>query len=262
MRSPFPGMDPYLEGYLWPDLHQSLAHIIKVQLIPQVRPQYLVRTNTYIIADEGMQEDIGIMYPDVEVLQKNQTLKEPAIAYGTTKRKEITPPTILIPAIPFVEVRIPVVELRDKKDNRLVTAIEILSPVNKRYPGLTSYRKKRKEMYKLGVHFIEIDLLRRGTKPLNNINVPNTHYSVSLVRANQKETAIWAFNVNQTFPIIPVPLNPNDADTVLDLGEAFQLAYAQNAYQDAINYNELPPPPKFEQKYTSFMKECLVSFGE
>ncbi len=24
MPSPFPGMDPYLEGYLWPDVHQAL----------------------------------------------------------------------------------------------------------------------------------------------------------------------------------------------------------------------------------------------
>ncbi|HRI60134.1 MAG TPA: DUF4058 family protein, partial [Saprospiraceae bacterium] len=21
MKSPFPGMDPYLEGYIWPDVH-------------------------------------------------------------------------------------------------------------------------------------------------------------------------------------------------------------------------------------------------
>ncbi|MGL4621783.1 MAG: DUF4058 family protein [Chroococcidiopsis sp.] len=25
MPSPFPGMDPYLEGYLWSDVHSALA---------------------------------------------------------------------------------------------------------------------------------------------------------------------------------------------------------------------------------------------
>jgi hypothetical protein len=25
MPSPFPGMDPYLEGHLWPDVHHRLA---------------------------------------------------------------------------------------------------------------------------------------------------------------------------------------------------------------------------------------------
>ena len=201
-----------------------------------------------------MQEDIGIMYPDVELLEENKLLKEPAIAYGTTDRKEITPPTVLIPDMPTVEVRIPVIELRDRKDNRLVTAIEILSPVNKRYPGLKPYRKKRKEMYKLGVHFIEIDFLRRGTRPFNNNNVPKTHYLVSLIRANRKETAIWGINVNEVLPIIPIPLNPSDADTALDLGEAFRLVYEQNAYQDTINYQELPPPPKFNPSFVDFMK--------
>ncbi len=30
MPSPFPGMDPYLEGYLWLDVHQSLASQIRL----------------------------------------------------------------------------------------------------------------------------------------------------------------------------------------------------------------------------------------
>ncbi len=51
MHSPFPGMDPYLEGHLWPDVHQSLAYIIKKYLIPQVRPKYAVTLNVYTIED-------------------------------------------------------------------------------------------------------------------------------------------------------------------------------------------------------------------
>ena len=34
MPSPFPGMDPYLEGYLWPDVHSALASKIRQTLIP------------------------------------------------------------------------------------------------------------------------------------------------------------------------------------------------------------------------------------
>ena len=43
MPSPFPGMVPYLEGYLWPDVHQALAGKIRQQLTPLVRPRYAVR---------------------------------------------------------------------------------------------------------------------------------------------------------------------------------------------------------------------------
>ncbi|NEP53451.1 MAG: DUF4058 family protein [Moorea sp. SIO3C2] len=29
MPLPFPGMDPYLEGYLWPDVHSALALVVQ-----------------------------------------------------------------------------------------------------------------------------------------------------------------------------------------------------------------------------------------
>jgi len=34
MPSPFPGMDPYLEGYMWADVHQALAYQYRKQLTP------------------------------------------------------------------------------------------------------------------------------------------------------------------------------------------------------------------------------------
>ncbi len=40
MPSPFPGMDPYLEGYLWPDVYHRLATQISDQLTPHLRPRY------------------------------------------------------------------------------------------------------------------------------------------------------------------------------------------------------------------------------
>lgn len=49
MASPFPGMDPYLESYLWSDVHQSLASQIKRQLSPLVRPNYVVRLAIYFV---------------------------------------------------------------------------------------------------------------------------------------------------------------------------------------------------------------------
>src|SRR5262252_1133096 len=42
MPSPFPGMDPYLEGALWTTVHFSLSAEIVRQLAPRLRPRYLV----------------------------------------------------------------------------------------------------------------------------------------------------------------------------------------------------------------------------
>ncbi len=49
--SPFPGMDPYLEGYLWPDVHGALAHKIRQQLAPQIQPKYVARLEVSVIED-------------------------------------------------------------------------------------------------------------------------------------------------------------------------------------------------------------------
>src|ERR1700682_6760887 len=51
MKSPFPGMDPYLETHwLWHDVHLALIQEIRVALAPQVAPRYYVavKERTYI----------------------------------------------------------------------------------------------------------------------------------------------------------------------------------------------------------------------
>lgn len=259
MRSPFPGMDPYLEGHLWPDVHQSLANAIKIMLVPEVRPKYLVRTNTYMVVDENMKEDVGIMYPDVELFEKNQEVRESVVAYGNKKEYKFTPPTILLSPIEPVEVKIPVVEIRDKNNNKLITAIEILSPINKRNPGLIPYRKKRHNLFKTGVHLLEIDLLRRGTRPFSDNKIPDSPYLITLVRANVKMAAFWAVNLTEPLPIVPIPLKSGDEDIGLDLGKALELVYTQSAYADEINYQKSPPPPKLTEQELAFCQSIKVS---
>ncbi len=63
MPSPFPGMDPYLEGYLWPDVHHRLATQISDQLMPVLRPRYVARIEIQVVQDATPEADIGIMYP-------------------------------------------------------------------------------------------------------------------------------------------------------------------------------------------------------
>jgi len=39
MPSPFPGMDPYLEGYLWPDVHHRLSIDYTAEPPPPALPE-------------------------------------------------------------------------------------------------------------------------------------------------------------------------------------------------------------------------------
>src|SRR6266571_5012588 len=71
MPSPFPGMDPYLEGSEWSSVHVALSAEMARQLAPKVRPKYIVRTARHFVTD--MPEDIAVtagdLYPDVSVAE-------------------------------------------------------------------------------------------------------------------------------------------------------------------------------------------------
>ena len=86
MPSPFPGMDPYLEGYLWPDVHSALAHKIRQQLAPQIQPNYVARIEISVIEDESFATEIGVLYPDVEVIKTRRQVTPDAAPRGAGSR--------------------------------------------------------------------------------------------------------------------------------------------------------------------------------
>ncbi|MCE7984914.1 MAG: DUF4058 family protein [Caldilinea sp. CFX5] len=51
MPSPFPGMDPYLEGSEWSSFHAEFCVEIARQLRPQLRPKYVAVTNKYFMTN-------------------------------------------------------------------------------------------------------------------------------------------------------------------------------------------------------------------
>lgn len=255
MPSPFPGMDPFLEDDLWPDVHQRLASVICELLAPQISPAYVARLNIYTVTDTAPEEDAGIMYPDVEVLRRK--VEEPAVAYGPAGPPPLTPASLTIPATGPIEVRVPVVEIRDRKNNKLITAIEILSPVNKRRPGLQPYREKRKRLHEAGAHLLEIDLIRRGQRPFVHPYLPSSHYMATLMRAGVGRTEVWAFGIKDPLPVLPVPLKAPDEDAVLDLGRALTLIYDRGLYQLSIDYSQPPAPPAFGEEEIAWMKEIV-----
>lgn len=126
MPSPFPGMDPYLEGYLWPDVHHSLATQIRDQLMPKLRPRYVARIEIQVVVDDAPQSEIGIMYPDAEIVVGRHRQPEPTplpfrggvlVAEAPTT----TPASVLVQ---LPEVRVASVQIRDPNLNQLVTSSE------------------------------------------------------------------------------------------------------------------------------------------
>jgi hypothetical protein len=261
MPSPFPGMDPYLESPLhWRDVHHRLATEISRQLALRLPPRYVARLETRFIASTPDEETVSVFYPDVDVTVER--LRERVIAtYESLAGVPVAaqPKPLILRAAPSEEkVRLATVEIRDVAHRRLVTSIEILSPVNKRSGGgLVEYRAKRETVLLAEAHLLEIDLLRQGTRPPRLIGLPQSDYFVFLTRAERSQlTETWPISVRDLLPVVPVPLLPGDKDVPLDLAHALRTIYDEARYDHSVDYGE-PPVPPLPDKDAKWAQELL-----
>src|ERR1051326_6860948 len=68
MKSPFPGMDPYLERH-WPDVHASLVSAARDSLNSRLPPDLVARMEERIAIESDDDGDPDRPAPDVRVLE-------------------------------------------------------------------------------------------------------------------------------------------------------------------------------------------------
>jgi len=175
---------------------------------------------------------------------------------------------VLAPAAAPVESLIPMevplhlytVEVHEVGTLRLVTAVEILSPVNKQ-PGHEAhegYLSKRRALLRSEAHLIEIDLLRRGERPPLERPVPPAPYYVTLSRKERRpQVDVWPIQLWEALPQVPVPLLYPDPDVMLNLGAVVSAVYERGAYARLIDYSQPPPPPAFPDAEAAWLDEHL-----
>ena len=223
MPSPFPGMDPYIEqSKLWVDFHNRLADEISAELNARIRPNYFARLTPYTTyeAIEVSQSRFQGIRPDPPPVTSTVTLDEPLELLS--------------------------VEIRRSDSELLVTAIEILSPVNKlpSHDAYTDYLRKRRDLLRSTVHLIEIDFLRGGTRPPLQQAVPVAPYYVTLCHADRRPyVSVWPIALHARLPVIGVPLSYPDPDVALDLGKVAAAVYERGGYDAQIDYRDAVPPP-------------------
>jgi hypothetical protein len=168
------------------------------------------------------------------------------------------------PVESLVQMELPLrlftVEVRETGALRLVTAIEILSPVNKRpsHEAYHEYLRKRRELLHSQAHRIEIDLLRGGQRPPLERPVPPAPYYVTLSRAGHRPYVdVWPIQLWEALPVLPVPLLEPDPDAALDLGATVTTVYERGAYARLIDYRQPPPPPALSDAETAWLDEHL-----
>jgi len=151
-------------------------------------------------------------------------------------------------------------EIRTVGDDVLVTAIELLSPVNKR-PGADAadaYDRKRREIFRSDVHLLEIDLLRGGRRPAFIEPLPDYPYFIFLSRAQRRPAIeIWPIALREALPIVPIPLRYPDDDIPLDLNATLTQIYRSARYDYRIDYHQSPPAPELSSAEAAWVDELL-----
>jgi len=227
-------MDPYIEGEAWTSFHSSLATSIAFQL----GPKYLALPVERFVVDDP--DDVVIesrdIYPDVGTVEvKKRAPRKTTVTIDPPFRLE----TVFPRKVPHFSV-----EIRDAKRRRLVCAIEILSPTNKRGRGRRDYLVKRRRIFLSSAHLIEIDLLRRGQRVPMRQPLPAGSYYVLISRESTRPILDdWPIKLSELLPIVPVPLLPGDPDVALDLPAAFTEVYDRGCFDLALDYTKPPEVP-------------------
>ena len=191
------------------------------------------------VLDVPEETDIAIegIYPDVSVMRSDSPgAAAPAAGASPPALKLMT---LMPESVPQISI-----EIREAHGRHLVTAIEILSPTNKRGAGRDEYLAKRGKILLSHAHLLEIDLLRRGRRVPMKDMMPKAPYFVILSRAGQRPVSdVWPIALDQSLPTVPVPLLAGDPDVTLDLQQALTSAYDTSSLDLAIDYTRPPEVP-------------------
>ncbi|MEM7539254.1 MAG: DUF4058 family protein [Chloroflexota bacterium] len=266
MASPFPGMDPYIETpEIWSDFHVDLATEIRAHLNAEIQPNYYASTVTYVAYDvvQVSQSRMRSISPDVSVWHRGPNNGASAAMPSRTSSNAVAlidPPQIksLIPT--ESALRLANVEIRQTGSDERVTAIEILSPINKRNgQGRQQFLRKRQELLGSDVHVMQIDLLRRGERSPLETEIPTAPYYVTLSRIEERpEIDVWAIQLQSRLPIVPIPLIMPDRDVALDLGMIVRSVYQRGGYGTRIDYTQPVPLPALDDEQKGWVKRLFA----
>ncbi len=247
---------------MWQEFHGRLAGEISRQLMPLLRPKYVALLHKRLVIDHAGIEAPGqlskqVMYPDVHVSQGRKLKESAVLTYDVSKG--FSAPAIELDSPMSEEIPLLSIEVRDTAERRLVTVIEILSPVNKRGVGFQDYLQKRLTIMQSQTHLLEIDLLRMGQRiPLAGGELPEAAYYAFLSRFTRRpRTEVWPVKLSDTLPTIPIPLLPPDEDVPLNLQLAVDDCFSLVGYEDLLDYSQPPPQPLLSEADSEWVEMIL-----
>jgi hypothetical protein len=253
-------MDPYIERpEIWPDFHDRLITFIQEALQPQLRPRYVAlgRDRLFVVESERP------IYPDLAVVRT----VAPQTPAPTTAVAVLDADAPAVFELWREEIRQPLIEIVEPAaGNRVVTAIEVLSPENKAVgAGRVSYLQKREEYWSTGTSLVEIDLLRAG-QPTVRLSADQMAalgswtYLVAVTRRWPSRHEVYPAALRHRLPRFRIPLAENDRDIVLDLQSTFARCWEVGPYPELLRY-EGPPPGRMATEEIAWCENLLHEAG-
>lgn len=249
MPGPFPGMDPYTEqGEVWPELHNRLMIYLCDAIQPVLPPHYVARLELRIFTEREPGSERGpFRVPDLELVRQGPGARGSAPV--AVLEPETDPGGYWITSS-RVERREVAIGIRAAGGGELVTAVELLSPSNKRSgDGRVEYLRKQAEILGAGLNLVEIDLLRAGLHTVaadrESLEAFRPFDYLLCVHRTAREGDFWVYpwTVRERLPVLPIPLAPGDPELRVDLKPLFDRAYDNAACPKLVDYRREPDPP-------------------
>ena len=258
MKSPFPGMDPYLEDpAFWPDFHRTFINYLREALLATLPREYDARIDEQLRLVNYSDPAVRTIYPDVSIVRHpplGQRLPRPQMPpHGVAT---LEPVTIPIPA--RAEVRDVWIEIHRLPDHSVVTVIELLSPANKRGDGFWEHTAKRQTILDRRVSLVEIDLLIGGRQLDFGPEMPRSDYGTYVTRPDRDFMDVYAWGLRDPLPAISIPLQTPDPDVKVDLSAVVHQAYERGQFERRLQYQS-PPPAALNDEDAAWVRDTLQS---
>ena len=237
MPSPFPGMDPYLENpAFWSDFHATFINYWREAVADQLPDSYEARIDERVNLVEVQPDKIRRFQPDVTL---TQTPRSPGAAPAVSEVATLEP--VVIPLLIEEETRETYIQILHRRDRTLVAVLELLSPSNKEEPDRSTYLARRNTLLHHDVHVVELDLLLKGQRiPLADAYPAGDYFALVADATRRPDCDVYAWNLRQPLPSIPIPLRPPDPGIRIDLAAVFAIAYERGRYARSIDYAQPP----------------------
>jgi Protein of unknown function (DUF4058) len=219
MRSPFPGIDPFIENQKWEDFHTSFISALRDAIVPSVRPKYVVDVERRVYleridpskAAQSLVADAAIYHrfdnPDNNSNGGLATATEPSIL----------PKVCTVPF--FEEYRETFITIRRGSPSEVVTVIELLSPTIKQRGtlGREQYLEKVQALMTTKASPVELDLLRGGERSTVS-DPPSGDFFALVSKPRPRPLAeVYAWPWRDRLPRILISSGSEDPDIALDL---------------------------------------------